>query len=126
MSENEWVEAWRNIIRGAEKSWVLFAHGTCVILMEPKGDLSAQATELMKEYGPVCVGTSSGDFSVIDLVKDQGWAVSCHHNDILTLVLPREMARGAPEIAIGMYGRSKREQDASELRVIHVEDKRVS
>ena len=34
----ELVRIWKDVIRGREKSWVLFENGTCVILMEPNGD----------------------------------------------------------------------------------------
>lgn len=47
------VAAWRAIIVGAGKSWVLFEYGTCVILMEPAEDLAEQATALLREWGPV-------------------------------------------------------------------------
>lgn len=119
----ELIEAWRAIINGPNKSWVLFENGTCVFLMEPEADLAAQAVSLLKEYGPVGPGSSFGDFSVIDL-DDGGWVVTCHHNDILTYVGPNEAKPGAVEVAIGLYGRSKRGQDAEDLRVIHIEDKR--
>ena len=47
------IETWRQIIVGGQKSWVLFENGTCVILMNPEADLRRQATELLKEWGPV-------------------------------------------------------------------------
>ncbi|MFX0090993.1 MAG: hypothetical protein ACFFBD_04455, partial [Candidatus Hodarchaeota archaeon] len=56
------INTWRTIILGAQKSWVMFEHGTCVILMEPQEDLQAQAKELLKEWGPVVPGTPLGDF----------------------------------------------------------------
>ena len=125
MERAELVEAWRATINGPDKSWVLFENGTCVILMEPEADLSAQATALLKEFGPVSAGSSFGDFSVITLDDGRGWVVTCHHNDILTFVGPDEVRHGAEEVAVGLYGRSKRGQDAEELRVLHVEDKRA-
>jgi hypothetical protein len=119
------IEVWRRIVVGDSKSWVLFSHGTCVIIMQPKADLLAQAVELMREYGPVHVGSPAGDFSVITLTAHPGWAVTCHHNDILTYVAPEELsADKRDDVMIGMFGRGKRDCDASELEVIHVEDKR--
>jgi hypothetical protein len=73
MEGKDLVDAWRSIINGPEKSWVLFAQGTCVILMEPQGDLAAQATALLREWGPVHPGSSSGDFSTITLEDGKGW-----------------------------------------------------
>jgi hypothetical protein len=94
--------------------------------MEPQADLAAQATELLREWGPVHVGSSFGDFGTIELQEGKGWVVTCHHNDILTFVGPDEVSPGAAEVAVGLYGRSKRGQDAEQLRVLHVEDKRAS
>ncbi|CAM5725385.1 hypothetical protein SGLAM104S_05595 [Streptomyces glaucescens] len=51
------------------KSWVLFEHGTCVVVTAPEGDLAERATEILREFGPVHAGSSAGDFGVID-VKD--------------------------------------------------------
>jgi hypothetical protein len=120
------IQAWRATINGPEKSWVLFENGTCVILMEPEDDLAAQATALLREWGPVQAGSSFGDFSTIELEHGRGWVVTCHHNDILTLVGPDEISPGSEDLAVGLYGRSKRGQDSEQLRVLHVEDKRAN
>ncbi|MEV0661298.1 hypothetical protein ACIBI3_08935 [Actinomadura luteofluorescens] len=124
MITEELVQVWRDVIQGDEKSWVLFENGTCVILMEPEDDLSAQAVELLREYGPVAGGTPAGDFGTIDLDQAPGWAVYGHHNDILTYVAPEEAGDDATDLAVGLLGRSKRGQDGLELTVVHVEDKR--
>ncbi len=119
------IDTWRKIIVGDQKSWVLFQNGTCVILMEPEPDLAQQAVALLREWGPVHAGTPSADFSIIELAEHPGWVVTCHHNDILTYVSPEEFSTEAPnELMIGLLGRQLRDQDASELEVIHVEDKR--
>ena len=122
----DYIDAWQKILIGGDtKSWVLFENGTAVILMEPKGDLQAQATELMKEWGPVHAGGPAGDFAVVDLRDYPGWVVTCHHNDILTYVGPSELEEEEPqEVTIGLHGRSKRDLDASTSSVIHVVDNR--
>lgn len=120
---NPLIEIWREIILGDQKSWVLFKNGTCVILMEPQADFSAQAIALMKEWGPVHAGSSAGDFGTIALDQLPGWVVTSHHNDILTYVGPDETS-GTEDVVIGLLGRSKRNQDAQELEIVHVEDKR--
>lgn len=125
MVTGELVQVWRDVILGDEKSWVLFEHGTCVILMEPEDDLSAQAVALLREYGPVHGGTPAGDFGTIDLDAAPGWAVYGHHGDILTYVAPDEVEEAADDLVVGLFGRSKRDQDARELSVLHVEDKRA-
>ncbi|WP_205717721.1 hypothetical protein [Actinomadura soli] len=38
-----------------------------MILMEPGGDLAAQAVELLRENGPVHAGGPAGDFGTIGL-----------------------------------------------------------
>lgn len=124
MEGSDLVEAWRAIINGPGKSWALFENGTCVILMEPEADLAAQATAILREYGPVHAGTSFGDFSTITLEDGGGWVVTCHHNDILTFVGPEEAGPDAADVVVGLLGRCKRGQDAEQLRVLHVEDKR--
>lgn len=118
------IETWRRIIIGEYKSWALFSNGTCVILMQPEADVRRQAVEMMKTYGPVHAGGPAGDFSVITLDEDPGWVVTSHHPDILTYVSPDEVAEQSNDLVIGLLGRSKRDLDASELMVIHVEDNR--
>ena len=118
------IETWRRIIIGEYKSWALFSNGTCVILMQPEADVRRQAVEMMKTYGPVHAGGPAGDFSVITLDEDPGWVVTSHHPDILTYVSPDEVAEQSNDLVIGLLGRSKRDLDASELMVIHVEDDR--
>jgi hypothetical protein len=119
------IETWREIILGDNKSWVLFKNGTCVILVEPEPDLAQQAVALLREWGPVQAGTSSADFSIIELGEHPGWVVTCHHDDILTYISPDEFSTDEPaELVVGLLGRQLRDQDASELGVVHVEDKR--
>lgn len=130
MADDELIAAWRQIIVGDKKSWVLFKHGTCVILTQSDADadLRAQAVALMHEWGPVQVGTPSADFNVVELVEHDGWVVTCHHPDILTYMAPDEMGiedtSDAPDdMLIGLLGRSKRGHDAEELVILHIEDK---
>lgn len=118
------VEVWRRIIVGVDKCWAVFEHGTCVILLSPEDDLRRQATELMREWGPVHAGSSAGDFSVIELAQHPGWVVTGHHPDILNYVSPDEVGPGASDAVIGLLGRSKRHQDAEGLNITHLEDKR--
>src|SRR5208283_2416652 len=120
------VDIWRRLILGDQKSWVLFEEGTVVVLSKPgDGDLAAQAKTLMSNWGVVNISTSSGDFTVDGVKGVPGWVVSCHHPDILTYVSPDEVGGSkAKEVAVGLYGRSKRDTDARSLTVIHVEDKR--
>jgi len=87
-----------------------------------KSDLATQAIALLKRWGPVRAGSPAGDFSVIALKDAPGWAVTCHHNDILTYVGPDEIeAASANDVAIGLLGRSKRDRDAHDLEILHIE-----
>jgi hypothetical protein len=109
-------------MRGSTKPWVLFRHGTCVLPEVATGDLRELAIDLMRTWGPVVPGTSAGDFNVVKLADHPGWLVTCHHDAILTYVGTDDLAdRAASEVVIGLIGRSKRDQDAKELRVIHVQ-----
>lgn len=125
MSEHALAGTWRRIIVGDSKSWVVFAHGTCVVLPQPEldVDLAASAVEILREYGPVHVGSPAGDFGTITLDPGPGWVVYGHHNDVLTYVGPGEVADDS-DLAVGLYGRGKRDQDGHELQVVHVEDRR--
>ena len=120
---DQFIKIWKQLLFEDERSWVLFENGTCVVLTEPEHDLSAQAIELMKKWGPVHAGSPAGDFSTLTLKDDIGWVVTCHHNDILTYVAPEETGDEPSDLGIGMFGRTKRHQDATELTVIHVEQK---
>ncbi|GAA3831897.1 hypothetical protein GCM10022380_58070 [Amycolatopsis tucumanensis] len=111
---------WRTVLTGA-RPWVLFEHGTCVVLTEPEGDLAHQATELLRTFGPVRAGGAAGDFGVITLDEGGGWLVTSYRPDVLTHVAPGEPPAES-DVTIGLYGRSKRHRDATELHVVHVED----
>ncbi|OJJ53355.1 hypothetical protein ASPSYDRAFT_36298 [Aspergillus sydowii CBS 593.65] len=119
---------WRDILQNDKKSWVLFEHGTCVILMEPTGDLAAQATEFLSKWGPVHVATPSADFQCMELDGEpvSGWIVAGQHPDVLNYILPEDAERaGSGDLQVGLLGRSNRDADGNELKVIHVEDNRA-
>ncbi|MFP8941849.1 hypothetical protein ACLIYM_10510 [Streptomyces fenghuangensis] len=117
------VDVWQRLLTDPRKSWVLFEHGTCVVLTSPEGDLAEQAGEILREFGPVHAGSAAGDFGVIDVKDADGWVVTGHHRDVLTYVAPDEPS-DQENFAVGMCGRSKRHRDGTELHVVHVEDRR--
>ncbi|MFF4500701.1 hypothetical protein [Streptomyces sp. NPDC001401] len=117
------IDAWRRLLSGSGKSWVLFEHGTCVVIEEPTGELAERAIETLREFGPVHVATSAGDFRVLELKNGEGWLVTGHHPDVVTFVALDESADPS-HLAVGVHGRSKRDQDGTELHVVHVEDNR--
>jgi hypothetical protein len=117
------VDVWRRLLVNPSASWVLFEHGTCVVLTAPEGDLAAQATGILQEFGPGRAGSASGDFGVLHPTNADGWVVTGHHPDVLTYVAPGEPA-GQDDFAVGLCGRAKRHRDGTELHVVHVEDRR--
>ncbi len=127
---NRMIAIWREILAREENSWVMFEQGTCLILLEPEDDVKAQAIEIMKLWGPVVPGTSTGDFSV-DVWEDlPGWVVYYHHPDMANYVSPEEFGEESEDqvrndMIIGLIGRNKRNEDAQSLKIVHVEDKRT-
>ncbi|MFF7982220.1 hypothetical protein ACFZDK_24350 [Streptomyces sp. NPDC007901] len=117
------VDVWRRLLADPHTSWELFEHGTCVVLTAPDGDLAAQATGILREFGPVHAGSPAGDFGVIDPKDVEGWVVTGHHGDVLTYVGPAE-PRDPSQLAVGLHGRTKRHADATAPNVVHVEDNR--
>jgi hypothetical protein len=118
------IDAWRRLLTGSGKSWVLFEHGTCVVVEDPGGDdLAERATGILREYGPVHVATAAGDFRVLELEGDQGWLVTSHHPDVVTFV-PLGDSEDDSHLAVGVLGRTRRDEDGTQLRVVHVEDTR--
>lgn len=122
------INAWQELNLDDDQPWVLFEHGTCVYLSDPEPNLYAHATTLLKDWGPVIIGTSFGDFDV--LPDDRGWLVTCHDPDIVTLVVWEEVEQfyhlGGDhwDQMVGLTGRDSRHRDALALRAIHVSDRR--
>lgn len=114
---------------GWAHTWVVFEHGTCVVLREPEDDIGEQARSLLAKWGPIQPGGSGGDFGVRRPVGFAEPIVFCHHPDILNYVTADELSKvqsanlGERKMltVIGVGGRSKRGRDAKELKVIHVE-----
>ena len=130
--ELELMAIWTDVLEGSEHPWVLFQFGTCVIVQNPKEDLAEQATKIMKKWAMPVAGNPSFKVSVSFLSNQgiPGCLVGCHHPDILTYVAPAEAPmKGRDEffgvgIAIGNFGRKKRQWDCETLKIIHIEDKR--
>lgn len=120
------VEVWRKIIQNTPerqgKPWVVFRHGTCVILMEgasSKEDATTKATQIVTQYGPVYPGTPTADFNITENSAVQGIIVTCWHDDVLSFVGKNE--GGDNMLANALLGRSKRDQDGRSPEVLHVE-----
>ena len=108
------------------RDWVLFKNGTYIIFenADTIKNIKAQAIESIKVFGSVYAGTSAGDFNVIHLNKTKGWIVSSHGYGMNTYVNPDELKSIEPnDIEIGLFGRSKRDLDAKNPIIIHVNRK---
>lgn len=109
-------------LEGFQQSWVLFTHGTVVIVPNALDEslVKEEAITILKEYGPVFAGSSHGDFTVSDLQKQPGWLVSSHHSGIFTFVGHDAVEVGATDFIIGMFGRNNRDLDSRELNIVSV------
>jgi hypothetical protein len=120
LDANEIVDVWKRLITGAFRTWVVFEHGTCVVVRQPQGDIAEQAQGLLAEWGPVRVGSPGGDFNIRSSPDLDGWIVTFDHPDILTYVGPLEVEAGTSNVVIGLLGRRKRAEDARDLKVLQV------
>ena len=105
------------------QNWVLFENGTYIIFddISKIADIKEEAIKQMKEYGPVYVGGSAGDFNVIHLNQTEGWVVSGHGYGMYTYVNPSELDSDSPnDITIGLFGRSKRNKDGQNPNIIYI------
>ena len=117
------VELWRRFLGDQkDRQWVLFKHGTCVVVEGKQADARSQATALLRAEGKIKAGSAGGDFSVSSLKELPGWMVTFHRPEILTYVAPAEVARQANDLEIGLLGRSKRQRDSETLEIVHVEN----
>jgi len=120
----QYIDAWRSLLRPG-RAWVLFRHGTVVVFAESAPDIRYVAIAMLRKWGPVRAGCPAGDFAISTSDRHSGWIVHCHHPDILTYVDPEELEHlpgGAPDaVQVGLSGRNKRDRDAAQLEVVHVE-----
>jgi len=113
------VSVYKKVITDQSASWVLFKHGTCVMLLKPEINVQEQAVEILRQHGPVTPGTPSGDFEVIKIPEVNGWLVIGNYPGMMMYVSNEEAGK-KDDFEIGMIGRTKREQDAKELEVTHI------
>jgi hypothetical protein len=121
------IDLWRRLLDNNTKSWVLFEHGTCLVLMEPESDLGKQAREFLSTDGPIRAGTAMGDFAIQDLdAPFTGWIVTGHHPDMINYIAPEDSRLNGQESSflVGMLGRSDRDEDSQSLKIVHIEDNR--
>ena len=117
------VNIYKKVIDPKFTNWVVFEHGTCVIIYHTQSDLKTEATEVLKKYGSAVAGTSSADFNVAKVDPDQigvdsGWIVTGDQPGILNYVSEDE-GQGKEDFEIGLIGRNKKELDSRELKIIY-------
>lgn len=114
------IEIYKKVIEPKLKDWVVFEHGTCVIIYHPPKDLTAEAIEVLQKYGQVYPGTSTADFTIIK--ADSGWVVAGDQPGILNYVSENEGA-GKEDYEIGLIGRNQKKLDAKELKIVYVNNR---
>ena len=112
------VAAFASIMKPG-RAWVVFLLGTCVVVDEGDPDPNARARAILREHGPVHVGTPAGDFTPHRMTDDFGWLVAFDHPSVMTRV-PLDPGGGPNELTAGLIGRRLRAEDARILAVVHV------
>lgn len=120
----ELVDIFKKAVIDSSTNWVLFKNGTCVLLLNSQEDIQSQAIKILKEHGSVIPGTPSGDFEVTKIPEIDGWLITGDYPGILNYVSSQDGQKKG-DFEIGMIGRERRELDAKELGIIHVEDKQT-
>ncbi len=116
-SFEELISIYKKVIEPKLKDWVVFEHGTCVILYHPPKDLKAEAIVVLQKYGQVYPGSESADFTVMK--SDTGWIITGSQPGILNYVSEDE-GKGKEDYEIGLIGRNQKEQDSKELKIVYV------
>lgn len=116
------VKIYKKIVTDPLMNWVLFKNGTCVMLLKPQKDIKTQAIQILQRHGQVTAGTPTGDFEVTKIPEINGWVITGDYPGIMMYVSDEEGEK-KDNAEIGLIGRNKRERDAQELEVLHIEDK---
>jgi len=111
------VDSVRKLMK-PDRRWVLFEHGTVVVVTDETVDEPAAFAKLkLASDGKVAPGTAAGDFSV-SAVGDEGWIVGSHDPDIFTFVPATDVEPGSSDVAVGLAGRTARGADADGQNVL--------
>lgn len=122
-SKDELVGIYKKLLKGDFQGWALFDHGTCVIVPRVNKSVQEDAITLLRKYGRIIAGTPLGDFNVTPLKDNLGWVVTGDHPDILNFIATDDMRERSDDVKVGLLGRERKELDAKELKIIHVEQK---
>jgi hypothetical protein len=108
------VPIWNRIIT-FECTWVLFRHGTCVVVPAGSADPRQAARDILRDCADGQPGT------IVSLSTLPGWVVSASHPDVLTYVSPGDVGSAAADVTISYYAAAALAADIRELRIVHVE-----
>ncbi len=120
-SKSELVGIYKKLLKGDFAGWVLFNYSTCVIIPHVNKTIQEDATTILRKYGRIIPGTPLGDFNVTPLKDNLGWVVTGNHPDILNFVAADDVKEKSDDEKIDLLGRERKELDAKELKIIHVE-----
>jgi hypothetical protein len=123
MTDEILIEQVKLAINPFFEDWVLFENGTYIIFdnADTIVNVEEEAIKLMKQFGPVHAGGPAGDIGVTSLTETDGWVVSGHGYGMYTYVHPNELENKTPsDVDVGLYGRSKRDLDGTEAKIIYV------
>jgi len=126
LTKEELIKHVKLAINPAFVDWILFENGTYIIIEEASDEKEIErlGLERMIEFGPVHAGGPAGDFATTTLDDTDGWVVSGHGYGMYTYVHPSELEEANPQdLTIGLYGRSKRNLDGLNPKVIGISAK---
>ena len=124
MNSDKLIEHVTKAINPKYKTWVLFSHGTYIIIEDSTiTDKKKYALEQIQEFGPVLAGGPAGDITTQKLNLDEGWSVGGHGYGMYTYVNPSELDIENPkDIDVGLFGRDKRDMDSKAQVIVHVSE----
>jgi len=99
------------------KAIYVFRNGTCVYSNELMPE--ADAVEIMKEHGPVQVGTPAGDFHVAAVeLPLPGFVLKYSHPQLVSFISNEECPSDCPEHLVGFMVRLGRDMDSRDLYIV--------
>jgi len=118
------IDRWRFINAADRRPWVLFEHGTCVVLDNPADNLIDQALGLIGE--PSLQPTDPVNNLKVTSYDERGWLVTGGQTGVHTYVEKMASAAesGGDDQTVVLWGRSMHDLDAREGGVVHIEDPR--
>lgn len=105
------------------KNWVLFKHGTYVIIDDISGipDVAQEALRLLEAYRPKsALEKKDWDYSISHLDRVEGWSVYGRGYGIYTYVNPNEMIDAASPPNIIVFSRNKRTMDENNPQILYI------